>query len=518
MSAAAGPDVAVRITELSKTFPGQRALDGVSLEINRGEVHGLLGENGSGKSTLIKVLSGFHSPDHGGRVEIHGERLTFGSAGDAARLGLRFVHQNLGVIDQMTAVENVALVSGYRVRPGFPIRLREQAARVRELLERVGVDVPLDRPLGACRAVDRSIVAIVRALDGLDLQRGILVLDEPTAALPPDEVDHLFEIVREVTRHGVTAIYVSHRLDEVFALVDRVSVLRDGRLQGTRAIADLDHRALVEMIVGTADARAPRAPEISEAGAIGAESSRSSGARLRVLGLRSSVLAGVSFDVAPGEVLGVAGLLGSGREELAYALVGAHPGTTESIEIDGRPLPRVMNPSRARRAGIVLVPGNRRPGSAIGPLTVRENITLTDLRAVSRAGRISRRREGIVATRWIETLDVRPRDHERPFSLLSGGNQQKAILAKWFNIDPRVILMDDPTAGVDVGARQAIYNLVRARAASGTSFVVCSFDHEDLVELCDRVLVLRDGRISAELTGDEIALDSLLLNAAGSKT
>lgn len=515
MSAAAGPDVAVRIADLSKTFPGQRALDGVSLEVHRGEVHGLLGENGSGKSTLIKVLSGFHSPDHGGRVEIHGAPLTFGSAGDAARLGLRFVHQNLGVIDQMTAVENVALVSGYRVPRGFPIRLRAQAARVRELLERFGVDVPLDRPLGACRAVDRSIVAIVRALDGLDLQRGVLVLDEPTAALPPDEVEHLFEIVREVTRHGVTAIYVSHRLDEVFALVDRVSVLRDGGLQGTRAIADLDHRALVEMIVGTAPARAPGAPG---ARAIGAESPRSSDVLLRVKGLRSSVLAGVSFDVARGEVLGIAGLLGSGREDLAYVLVGAYPGTAESVEIDGRPLQRAMNPARALRARLGLVPGNRRPGSAIGPLTVRENITLTDMRAVSRSGRISRRREDVVANRWIETLDVRPRDHERPFSLLSGGNQQKVILAKWFNIDPRVVLMDDPTAGVDVGARQAIYDLVRARVASGTSFVVCSSDHEDLVELCDRVLVLRDGKIGAELADDEIALDSLLLQTTGSKT
>lgn len=516
-------DVAVRVADLSKTFPGQRALDGVSLEIPRGEVHGLLGENGSGKSTLIKVLSGLHTPDAGSQVEIHGTPLRFGSSSNAARLGLRFVHQNLGIIDQMTAVENVALTSGYKVRPGFPINLRGQAARVSELLDRFGVDIPLDRPLGGCRAVDRSIIAIVRALDGLDLDRGVLVLDEPTAALPPHEVEQLFEIVREITRHGVTTIYVSHRLDEVFSLVDRVSVLRDGCMQGTRAVADLDHRSLVEMILGAVptSTRTYGDPEGQAAAAdhrAASVPSSSAGARLRVQGLRSRGLTGVSFDVDPGEVLGVAGLLGSGREELAYALVGAIPGSTEALVLDGRQLTPTMNPTRARRCGIGLVPGNRRSGSAIGSFTVRENITLTDLRRVSRLARISRRLENAVATKWIEALDLRPPDPERAFLLLSGGNQQKAILAKWFNVDPRVVVLDDPTSGIDVGARQTIYGVIRAHAAAGTSFIVCSSDQEDLVELCDRVLVLRDGAIDCELSADEITLDSLLLHAAGAHT
>lgn len=523
MSSAPGAGIAVRTTDLSKTFPGQRALEGVNLEIARGEVHGLLGENGSGKSTLIKVLSGLHTPDAGSRVEIHGSPLRFGSSADAARLGLRFVHQNLGIINQMTAVENVALASGYEVRPGFPIRLREQAARVGELLDRFGVDVPLDRPLGGCRAVDRSIVAIVRALDGLDLDRGVLVLDEPTAALPPQEVGQLFRIVREVTRQGVTTVYVSHRLDEIFELVDRVSVLRDGRMQGTRSVAELDHRSLIEMILGVVPARVGthRDPDSHMTGSdqtVSAVPTDSPVVRLRVEGLRSPALGGVSFSVAPGEVLGIAGLLGSGRDELAYALVGAVPCSTDSLVLDGRALPRPMNPTRARRSGIGLVPGNRRAGSAIGSFTVRENVTITDLRGVSRLARISRRQENDVATRWIDALDLRPPDPERVFALLSGGNQQKAILAKWFNIDPRVVVMDDPTSGIDVGARQTIYGVIRDQAATGTSFIVCSSDQEDLVELCDRVLVLRDGTIHRELSADEITLDSLLLHAAGADT
>lgn len=515
-------EVAVRITGLSKTFPGQRALRDVSLEILRGEVHGLLGENGSGKSTLIKVLSGLHAPDAGSRVEIHGTPLRFASSADSSRLGLRFVHQTLGIIDQMTAVENIALCSGYEVRPGFPIRLREQRARVSGLLDRFGVDVPLDRPLGQCRAVDRSIVAIVRALDGLDLEAGVLVLDEPTAALPPNEVDQLFGIVREITRHGVTTIYVSHRLDEVFALVDRVSVLRDGRMQGTRAVADLDHKSLVEMILGEARTGLRSYGGSDDRTGVGsgepAKEPDRSGERLRVAALRSPTIDGVSFGLAPGEILGVAGLLGSGREELAYALVGALAASTESLTLDGEALPSKMSPAKARRHGMALVPGNRRPGSAVGAFSVRENVTLTDLRGVSRFSRISRRMEDRVAARWIGELDVRPADPERIFSLLSGGNQQKAILAKWFHIDPRVVVLDDPTAGIDVGARQMIYRIIRGRAASGTSFLVCSSDQEDLVELCDRVLVLRDGRITSELRGDEITLDNLLIHASGADT
>jgi ribose transport system ATP-binding protein len=508
---------AVRITDLSKTFPGQRALDNVSMEVAAGEVHGLLGENGSGKSTLIKVLSGFHLPDGGSRVEVHGQPLSFGSAASSSRLGLRFVHQNLAILDQMTAVENIALSSGYDVRLGHPIRLRRQAERVRGLLDRFGVVVDLERPLGQCRAVDRTIVAIVRALDGLDLDRGVLVLDEPTAALPPDEVQHLFEIVREVTRQGVSAIYVSHRLDEIFELVDRVSVLRDGRMQGTRPVAELDHRSVVQMILGSTPDRSASAratappPEPAEP----AQPEPVPPARLAVRGLRSAVLRGVDLDVAPGEVLGVAGLLGSGREELAYAVVGAVPSGVDRLALDGRPLGLPMRPARARRAGIGLVPGNRAPGSAVGAFTVRENVTLTDLRAVSRLGRLSRGREREVAGRWMRELDIRPADPERRFSLLSGGNQQKGILAKWFNVQPAALLVDDPTAGVDVGAREAIYGIIRRQAAEGTAFVICSSDHEDLVALCDRVLVLRNGTVAAELDRGDLASDELLLHTVG---
>jgi ribose transport system ATP-binding protein len=502
---------------VSKSFPGQRALDEVSLEMRPGEIHGLLGENGSGKSTLIKVLSGYHAPDPGGRVLIHGEELQFGSAADSNRLGLRFVHQHLGIINQLTAVENVALASGYDVGIGRPINLRTQARRTQQLLDRLGVEVDLWRPLGECRAIDRTVVAIARALDGLDPERGTLVLDEPTAALPPDEVENLFTVVRELTRRGVTTIYVSHRLDEVFELVDRVSVLRDGRMQGTRDIASLDRASLVHLIVGSVPERYLAVGDVA-AEPVPSPSMPPSVShtppRLAVRGLRSRTLQSVDFEVDAGEVLGIAGLLGSGREELAAATVGAIAASVESISLDGEPH-RPLDPVRARRAGIALVPGNRGAGSAVAAFDVRENITLANLEAVSVRGRIVRSKELGVARRWIDEFELRPRDPALRFSHLSGGNQQKAILARWFNIEPKVVLLDDPTGGVDVGAREAIYELIRAAARTGAAFVVCSSDHEDLVELCARVIVLRRGTVAEVLERHDITADRLLRATMG---
>lgn len=499
---------AVEISGLSKTFPGQRALRDVALTVDAGEVHGLLGENGSGKSTLIKVLSGFHEPDPGASVLVNGMPLSFGSAASSASLGLRFVHQNLGIIRELTAVENLSLTTTHRL-PVRRINRRREVARTRQLFERFGVDVPLTVPLGQCRSVDRTVVAIVRALDTLE-SGGVLVLDEPTAALPAHEVDQLFATVRDLRSRGVATIYVSHRLDELFALADRVSVLRDGVMQGTRPIAELDRRELVRMIVGSA-------PDPEDAVAVAAEPDVGGFAptadvppRLSVRGLTSSSIHDVSFELAAGEILGVAGLTGSGRDELPSALVGAVHGSA-TITIDGGLPVHAMTPRRARELGLALVPGNRGAGSAIGFFDVRENITLPSLGAVAGGGRVQRGRELAVATEWIRQLDIRPQDPLRMFRNLSGGNQQKTILAKWFNIDPHVIVLDDPTSGVDVGARQAIYDLIRDRARLGTSFIVSSSDHEDLLALCSRILVLREGRIGAELRGTDISAGELLL-------
>jgi ribose transport system ATP-binding protein len=496
----------IQIEHLSKTFPGQRALKDVSFEIGHAEIHALVGENGSGKSTLIKVLSGFHDPDPGSTVLIDGEPLEVESAEDARRRGLRFVHQDLGLIGELTAIENVGLVSGFAtVGPG-KIAWSRQRRLTRELLERINVEMDLDRPVAELKAVERSALTIARALDDTHGAISLLVLDEPSAALPPAECEALFAVCREVLAKGVSILYVSHRLDEILNLAARVTVLRDGAYQGTFAAKGMDRARLAELIVGSAvseevPAQAPRPAADAEP-------------VLSVRGLRSDPLDGVDFDVMPGEVLGIAGLSGSGREVLAAAVCGAVPARME-LAIAGNPWSGEMDPLEAARLGLALVLPNRHPDAAIDEFTIGENITLGRLPEFARGGRLSKRRERAAVIEWIERLDVRPADPDKPYGLLSGGNQQKVLLAKWFGIDPRVVFMDDPTSGVDIGARHAIYDVVREHAKSGTGFVVCSSDMEDFVGVCDRVIALVEGRVVEELYGEAVNERELLRAISG---
>jgi len=498
----------VRIERLSKTFPGQRALKDVSFEIGRDEIHALVGENGCGKSTLIKCLSGFHEPDPGSRIVIDGEEFQHGSAADARRRGLRFVHQDLGLIGELSAAENVGLASGFA--GGTPARIdwREQRRHTRRLLERIGVEFDVDLPVAQLRPVERSALAIARAIDDTHGDISLLVLDEPSAALPPAECEALFRVVREVVAKGVSVLYVSHRLDEILNLASRVTVLRDGEYQGTFDAAGLDRGRLAELIVGQqveASAPVPSAPSGQPP-------------LLSVRGLRCDPLAGVDFEVRPGEVLGVAGLSGSGREVLAAAVCGAVPAQME-LTVAGVEHRGPMDPLTAQRVGLALVLPNRHPDAAIPNFTVGENITLGRLSEFSVGGRVDKRREREAVMEWIRRLDVRPPDPNRLYGLLSGGNQQKVLLAKWFGIDPKVIFMDDPTSGVDIGARHAIYDVIRDYARTGAGFVVCSSDMEDFVGVCDRVIALVEGRVAAELTRESVRESELLraISAAGSE-
>jgi len=490
----------VDIRNLSKTFAGQRALTDVDMAVAPGEIHALLGQNGSGKSTLIKVLAGVYTPDPGSEISVFGETLRPSLPRESRRLGLQFVHQALGIIGELTAVENIAIGFGYRRRGGVFIDWRSQRTKTRRLLAKLAVEFDIDAPVSVLRPVDRTAIAIARALDDDDAEVRVLVLDEPTAALPPHEVDLLFGLVRQASEAGTSVIYVSHRLNEIFELADRATVLRDGVNQGTVRMSDIDPAELVRMIVGeTLEVGGPRAPRADSHGDVALSVSN-------LLGFR---LDDIAFEVRAGEVLGIAGLTGSGREELAGALVGEGQASV-TLEAAGA---RVDNPTprQAMALGVVLVLPNRAVGAAAKEMTVAENITLPSLERYGRMGFVRRRSEDAAATRWIDKLQIRPRDPERAYSLLSGGNQQKVILAKWLNASPKVIVVDDPTSGVDVGARQAIYDLIREEAARGIAFVVCSSDSDDLCAVCDRVLVLHEGRFTAELTGSDIEESNLLL-------
>jgi ribose transport system ATP-binding protein len=492
----------VDIRRLSKTFPGQRALIDVDMEVRPAEIHALLGENGSGKSTLIKVLAGIYAPDPGAVITVAGQRLPPGTPRESRRLGLQFVHQALGIVEELTAVENIALGTGYRRRGHALINWRGQREKTARLLAKLSATFDIDCPVASLRPVDRSAIAIARALDDEGGATKVLVLDEPTAALPPSEVQILFSLVRQARDAGTSVIYVSHRLDEIFELAERTTVLRDGIARGTVAITDIDRQGLVELIAGGVAPSPVPSHEAAVRPAIGQVA-------LAVHDLTGQRLQGVSFSVRTGEVVGIAGLTGSGREELAGALVGGRPSTVRLVDSAGR---QCVNPTprKAKDFGVVLILPSRTRGAASPDLNVRENLTLPALTRYSKLGLVRRSAEVRDTVRWIQQMNIRPADPERAFAVLSGGNQQKVVFSKWLNVSPTVLVVDDPTSGVDVGARAAIYELIRSRAAQGTSFVVCSSDSEDLVAICDRVLVLGDGQIVDELTGSRIEESALL--------
>jgi ribose transport system ATP-binding protein len=495
----------VSIEHLSKTFPGQRALDDVSMAIGRSEIHALVGENGSGKSTLIKVLSGFHGPDAGARILVGGEELQAGSAAAARRLGLRFVHQDLGLIEQLSAADNMGIESGFTRGAGRRIRWTAQQAHAREVLARLGEQIDVRRPVAELRPVDRSTIAIARALDDTEGAIRLLVLDEPTAALPPAEVDALFRVLRGVVTAGVSILYVSHRLDEILGLASQVSVLRDGKFQGTRPVVGLDRAELVRLIVGDASSRQVTASQV----AARERTARHDGASFSFTGLRTDRLTGVDITLQAGEIFGVAGLTGSGREELAAAISGAMPAALTVTTPDGKQHTS-MNPRRAKDLGIALVLANRQAAAAVRQFSVRENITLPALSRYVRHGRVNRGAEVRETLERISDVDLRPPDPDRPYALLSGGNRQKTIFAKWLNTSPGLLVLDDPTSGVDIGARHAIYDLVRAQSQRGVATVICSADLEDLVGVCDRVIALVRGRVATTLSGAQITEPAVL--------
>jgi ribose transport system ATP-binding protein len=497
----------LEVRGLSKRFPGCRALDGFTLEVERGEVMALVGQNGCGKSTFIKVLSGYHQPDPGAEVLWEGQDVRLGEPTLAHRLGIHFVHQDLGLLDDLSAAENLAVGVGFTTSRTGLIRWREQRRRTAEALASLGYTFDVTTPVGRLGPSQRVGVAIARAMvrkAGAD-RLALLVLDEPTAAMPQSEVDTLFAVVRRLRDAGTSTLFVSHRLDEVFAVADRVTVVRDGRAVAVRTTTSLDQRELVELILG-------RPPEPAHDGDVVPTPGRSSPTRaapgLSVRGLGGRHLRDLDLDLHAGEVLGVTGLTGSGREELAALLFGGRPRRAGTVEVDGRPIDR-LTPAVAKRLGMALVPGDRRVAAVLPDANVRENLTLADLVPLRRRGLIRRRVERTEVASWLDRMQVRPRDGEAPILALSGGNQQKVLLARWLRRQPRILLLDEPTQGVDVGTKPEIYALLRRAAAGGTGVLVCSTDSEELVEVADRVVVLARGTVAAELRGPALTLDRL---------
>lgn len=503
---ALNPDPApvLDIARLSKTYPGQVALAEATLQVRPGEVHALVGQNGSGKSTLIKLLAGYVKADHGSDVRVAGHPVDLWALDRDVRQRIRVVHQDLGLVPTLSTVENLGLGRGFHTGAAGRIRWSSEVRRAQDLLLGFGLAPDVRQPVATLTAAERAAVAIVRALQDWDGERpGLLILDEPTASLDRREVDALFREVRRVAAQGAGVLFVSHILDEVLGLADRITVLRDGRVvAGGIETAGLDEASLVELIVGRRVTELfpeqhphPGRPVLEADMVFGA------------------ILRGVTLKVHAGEILGVAGLVGSGREEIAGALFGATPRFAGKVLVDKRKV--FATPRDAIRAGIALVPAERKVAGLDPEERLREHIPLPRLGPLHRGGLLRGRAVRADAAEWAVRLEVEPPDLDRRMEKFSGGNQQKAVMARWMRTEPKVLLLDEPTQGVDVGAKASIYRQVRDAADRGTAVLVASSDAEELTHLCDRVLVFRSGVPAVELRGGSLTEERITAETSG---
>jgi ribose transport system ATP-binding protein len=491
----------LEVEGVSKTFTRTKALSGVSMTIEPGEVHALLGQNGSGKSTLIKILSGYHAPDSGGGIRIQGQELPIQSPVQSYRLGCRFVQQDLGLVSTLSVLDNLSLGSGFPTSLGT-IREKATYKQAKDELERLGIDINPKAMVATLSASERTGVAIARALrEDPEYPACMLVLDEPTATLPVDEVDQLLDRVSAMAATGVGVLYVTHHLGEVFRVAHNVSVFRDGKVVGAGPVKDFDYAAIVELLAGEellAEETESRRQKAAR------EAAREHDTVLEIKDLRAGALAGVSFSVERGEIVGIAGLAGSGRDSVLGASFGALYRTAGDVTLAGQPLP-AGRPDVAIGRGVAYLAPDRKIGGGVMTMSARENLTLPDLKPFWKGGLLRRRAEASRTKEWFQRLSVRPGDAvNEPLSIFSGGNQQKILFGKWLSQEPSVFLLDEPTQGVDVGAKADLHRELITAAEAGAAVVVSSSDLEELADLCDRVLVIVDGRISAELQGADL--------------
>ena len=491
----------IEVVGATVRFATELALDHVDFRMFPGEVHSLMGENGAGKSTLIRALTGARPLD-GGSIRMLGEEVDFRTPRDALEAGISTVYQEIDLLPNLTVAENIWL--GREPRRLGMIDVKRMRADARRVLGELGLDIDPASRLGTHSLAVQQLVAIARAIQA---ELKVLVLDEPTSSLDLDEVAELFRVIRELTARGVAVLFVSHFLDQVYEICDRVTVLRDGRLEGEYLTRELLRIDLVQKMLGRPSGELitrPRDEPVTDELPTPYLSAR---------GVTAPGISGVDVDLVEGEVLGVAGLLGSGRTELARALTGVTPIGSGIIRIagtQGTAHGAAHSPREAMSLGIVYSSENRRTDGIISELTVRENIALAlqAQRGVFR--RLPRAREQELATSWIDALDIRPADPEKSAGTLSGGNQQKVLLARLLALAPRVLVLDEPTRGIDVGAKVEIQNLVGELADNGLSVMFISAELEEVLRVANRVLVLRDGELVATASAEELTVDSLL--------
>ncbi|ABH00822.1 ABC sugar transporter, ATP-binding component (plasmid) [Rhodococcus jostii RHA1] len=495
---------AVRLVGMTKSFDGVTVLDGVEFDIAPGEVHGLIGENGSGKSTLVKVLGGVHAPDAGSVCELWGNPLEF-PVDQPQRHGIAIIHQDLALCDAMTVAENIGISSGFDAKLLSPYSKSRESELIRKLSEEFDLQLDPDVEVGTLAPTERTVVAILRALRLLRKHQDgqVLVLDEPTAALPHSESERLLAIVRSLAAAGTAVLFIGHRLQEVLSVCDRISVLRSGKLVATVQASETTDSELVRMMLGYdigafyPDRHVPdRKVDV-----------------LQIRGLSGGTVEGLDLTVGRGEIVGVTGLAGMGQDEVPYLVNGHYKRESGTVTVDGVAVKSSVRFALA--AGIALVPGNRQRDSVWGDGTAIENLTLPFLPRFRRGGVVRHRAEAEFSHGELVKFGVRPLRPAQHITRFSGGNQQKIVLARWLQVNPKVLLLHEPTQGIDAGAKKEIYKLIRDAAENGAAIVVFSTDIEEVANVCHRVIVMRHGRATMEIAEECLSEQQLIAASQG---
>lgn len=494
-------DKILELVDIKKEFPGAKALDGVSINLISGEIHALVGENGAGKSTLMKILSGIYKPTSG-KIFFEGKEIILNNTKEAQELGITIIHQEFSLIPYLNAVDNIFLGREIRKSNGLLDRklMKEKA---QGLLKRIDVDIDLDKTVEELSVAEQQFIEIAKAIS---VNSKLLILDEPTATLTEGEVKHLFNLMKTLKKNEVTMIFISHHIDEIFQIADRVSILRDGKWIGTESIDKVTEDSIIHMMVGR---------ELKDTFPKRVCSEGDKEVILEVKNLRNSKVKGVSFKLYRGEILGISGLVGSGRTEVVRALIGADKVEEKEVYIKGKKV-NIRTPNEALQFGIALIPEDRKTQGLVLEASIKNNISLSGLKKIINKYRfINRGKEINIVDEYVESLDIKTSSIERLVKNLSGGNQQKVVIAKCLNTECEILIFDEPTRGIDVGAKAEIYKLMRQLVNKGISIIMISSELPEILGMSDRILVMRKGEITGEINPKEANQERIMYYATG---
>ncbi|ANX14153.1 D-xylose ABC transporter ATP-binding protein [Fictibacillus arsenicus] len=489
----------IQMNDIYKAFGANQVLSGVDFELQEGEVHALMGENGAGKSTIMNILTGLHKRDSG-TIQIDGQEKYFDSPKDAEKHGVAFIHQELNVWPEMTVLENLFIGKELRSRFGL-LKTKEMKALAKKQFEKLAVNIPLDRNAGLCSVGQQQMIEIAKALM---TNAKVIIMDEPTAALTEREIEKLFEVINALRKEGVSIVYISHRMEEIFTICDRITVMRDGKTVDTKVISETNFNDVVRKMVGRelTDRFPERNPSVGKT-------------MLEVKNAtRNGVFENVSFSVKSGEIVGVSGLMGAGRTEIMRALFGLDKLDSGEIWLDGKKA-AIKNPYEAVKYGIGFITEDRKTEGLVLDFSIRDNMALPNLTSFSKKGFIDDKTENEFVDLLIKRLQIKTQSGETNAKDLSGGNQQKVVIAKWIGIGPKVLILDEPTRGVDVGAKREIYQLMNELTDRGVAIIMVSSELPEVIGMSDRILVVHEGKISGELAKSEATQEKIMTFATG---